>query len=416
MPLNIPAMKREILDADGGKSPAKACDTFVRVFREGLAQKKFTPEEVSVRQLALALDVMDPFDESGSLRRSMTQAKSSLHYSQESLFHEANPTVMVNAFQVITGDLLGNATIEGYNITDGMIGEQLVTTVPIRVRGAKIPGVKTLGGALEVEEGHPYEETGFEEKYVTTKEYKNGRILSLTEELILQDQLGIVLFQARRLGETIRQTKEIYIVKSVTDALTSEGKYVYRPQGTAEALYATDGSNYNYIGSGNTTSTSYNAAVALEDRSDVETVLRYRWTEVVDDRVDGTAQPIAGLNSPANVILVHPNKYMTARNIVNGTEIREVTNTNTTSIHGNDVSGFVGGVLTSPYLTDANNWYYGNFKKQFIWSEFWPIQMFFQGPESESAFDADIAFRHKVRYWGGVSAIDSVFVTMIDGS
>ena len=78
-------------------------------------------------------------------------------------------------------------------------------------------------------------------------------------------------------------------------------------------------------------------------------------------------------------------------------------------------------VLSSPFIDEqggesANDWYMGDFKRQFIWTEIWPVQTFLQRAESEAAFDRDVVLRVKVRYFGGISAVDTVFVTKVDGA
>ena len=413
--INYKELER-ILHSGTGSGPAEGCKKVVSIIRKGLETEAIKPENLSLRGLATVFGVYDPYD-TDSVGRAMSQAagQSRLN-SEQNLFHEANPTVMTNAFQVLVSELLSTAVIEGHERAE-KITDSLVRVLPVSVKGTKIPGVKSGGGALEVDEGHPYEETAIEEKWVTTQEFKNGRILSLTEELIVQDQMGLARMQAMDLGEAVAESIEIARINGITDALTAQGRYVYRPSGVGEALYATDGSNYNYIGSGNTTAGSpYNAAVALQDKTDITAVLNYRWTQVKDDRVDGTQQPLGGLNKPSNILLVPPTLLMDAFDIVNSTQFRKVTNTNNTTLSPNEVAGFVGQVLTSAYMSDANDWYYGDFQRQFIWSEFWPLQTFFQGSDSPSAYEADIAFRIKVRYWGGMTARDSRYVTKIDGA
>ena len=77
-------------------------------------------------------------------------------------------------------------------------------------------------------------------------------------------------------------------------------------------------------------------------------------------------------------------------------------------------------VLSSPFLDEqggeaAYDWYLGDFKKQFVWTEIWPVQTFLQRAESEAAFERDVVLRVKVRYFGGISAVDTVGVTKVDG-
>ena len=46
----------------------------------------------------------------------------------------------------------------------------------------------------------------------------------------------------------------------------------------------------------------------------------------------------------------------------------------------------------------------------------WPVQTFLQQGDSEAAFDRDVVLRVKARYYGGISAVDSVFVTKVTGA
>ncbi len=75
-------------------------------------------------------------------------------------------------------------------------------------------------------------------------------------------------------------------------------------------------------------------------------------------------------------------------------------------------------ILSSPYVDEVStaDYYLGQFSRQFIWNELMPLQTFVQGSGSESAFERDVVLRIKARYYGGLSAVDSVFVTKIDGA
>ncbi|MBT4865342.1 MAG: hypothetical protein HON53_09510, partial [Planctomycetaceae bacterium] len=329
---------------------------------------------------------------------------------------ESNPGVGANLFQVITGELIGRKVIEGYEDDSGFVGDKLVTVMPSRHRSQKIAGFKALAGPTEVQEGHSYEESTFEEKYVTTAETKQVRILSINEELIAFDQTGEINRRAMALGYYLRQERERTIIRGVTDADSGSGTYVYRPTGSGQQLYKANGSNRNWVGSGNTTSTSYNSAVPLVDWTDVEEVLSYRATEVKDDRIDGTTRPVV---APVKQVLVPENLRGTARSVINSTEIAVTTDVNETRF-ANPIHNLAE-VVSSPFIDEqggqaVNDWYIGDFRRQFIWTEIWPVQTFLQRAESESAFDRDVVLRVKVRYFGGISAVDTVYVTKVDGA
>lgn len=408
---------RELAEiAKGAGSRSEACHRVLAVIREGLKNGDFRPENVSMLGIGIAIGAVDPYDVAGSVRRCGYEAKSSERVAPEQMLSEANPGLLSNAFQIITGELVNFAVIEGFNITDGMIGDQLVTRVPVSLRNSRIPGVTALGGPSIVSEGHPYPETGFTDKYVSAVEYKKGVVISLSEELITLDQTGMAMMKARELGQAVRQEKERFTVRAVMDADSSTYP-VYRPSGSGTSLYATSGALLNYIGSGGVT--GYNAAITLEDWTDINTVLVYRATKVVDDRLDGTARPIAGINNNRCVLLVPEGKRATAEYIRTATTIRKNTNSAVDETNfGNPVAGRIGAVLSSPFVDEVNadNWFYGEFQRQFIETEIWPIQTFTQGADSESAFERDTIFRNKVRYYSGISARDTRYVTMVDGA
>jgi len=374
---------------------------------ELLNEKELTPDDFSYYELAEACGVLPQLR---SLRETPLVAG-----GPSAWLSESGVGVGTNLFQVVTGELIGRKVLEGYEDESGFIGDKLVTVLPSRLRSQRLAGFTALAGPTDVAENHPYEESTFEEKYVTSLESKQGRILSITEELIAFDQTGEINRRAMALGYYLRQERERTIVRAVTDADSGAGKFVYRPAGAGQALYASNGSRRNYVGVGNTTSSSFNTAVPLVDWTDVEHVLHYRATEVIDDRIDGERRPIV---APVRQLLTPERLRGTARSIVNSTEI-SITADEVATKFANPVHGLVE-VLSSPFVDEqggqaVNDWYLGDFRRQFVWTEIWPVQTFLQRNESEAAFERDVVLRVKARYYGGVSAVDTVFVTKVDG-
>lgn len=372
-----------------------------------LNESKISVDDFSYHQLAEACGVLPELSQVAATPAPLQDVGHTLR--------ESAPGVGTNLFQVITGELIGRKVLEGYEDESGFIGDKLVTVMPSKYRSQKIAGFRALAGPSTVHEGHPYEESTFEEKYVTSVEAKQGRVLSITEELIAFDQTGEINRRAMALGYYLRQERERTIVRAVTDADAGSGNYVYRPNGSGTTLYATDGSNRNYVGTGNTTSTDYNSDVSLVDWTDVDEVLSYRATQVVDDRIDGTQRPIV---APVKQLLVPESLRGTARSIVNSTEVTVLNSENETMM-ANPVQGLVE-VLSSPFIDEQGgaaltDWYLGDFPKQFVWTEIWPVQTFLQRSESEAAFERDVVLRVKARYFGGISAVDTPYVTKVSG-
>jgi hypothetical protein len=380
-----------------------------------LNEKQVTVDDFSYYELAEACGVLPSLRSVGRRLGGDGASGGSTGGTSGALLREAGPGVSTSLFQVVTGELIGRKVIEGYEDASGFIGDKLVTVIPSRYRQTKLAGFRALAGPSEVHEGHPYEESTFGEKSVTTSESKQGRILSINEELIAFDQTGEINRRAMQMGFYLRQERERAIVRGVSDADAGAGKPVYRPGGVGTGLYATNGSHRNWVGAGNTTSSGFATAVPLEDWTDIETVLHYRATQVVDDRVDGSGRPIV---MPVKHLLVPEALRGRATSIVRSTEIR-VSNDDGETKFANPVQGLVE-VLSSPFLDEqggeaAFDWYLGDFRKQFVWTEIWPVQTFLQRAESEAAFERDVVLRVKVRYFGGISAVDTVGVTKVDG-
>ena len=372
-----------------------------------LNEKQLSVEDFSYYELAEACGVLP-------MLRSIRES-SPLGAPVTALLRESNPGLGSSLFQVVTGELIGRKVIQGYEDSAGFIGDKLVQVMTNRLRNTKIAGFRALSGPAEVPEGHCYEESSFDEKFVTTMESKQGRILSINEELIGFDQTGEINRRAMALGFYLRQERERTIVRAVTDADAGSGRFVYRPAGVGQTLYNEDGSNRNWIGTGNTTSPDFASMMPLTDWTDLDAALNYRATEVKDDRTDGTTRPIM---APVKQLLVPERLRGTARSIVQSTEIT-VSNDDQVTKFANPVQGMVE-VLSSPFIDEQGgaalqDWYLGDFRRQFVWTEIWPVQTFLQRTDSEAAFDRDVVLRVKVRYYGGVSAVDTAFVTKIDG-
>ncbi len=401
-------------------SKAEGLLRLYKLVKAGLKEKKFTAENFSYRDLAKITGVWG--EDGTNLKARMYREAIDLSDfdNLEEVFQETNVGLMTNAFQVLTQELLGSQVIEGYNNALGMITDQLVQTIPVSRVGTKIPGLTSFGLLQKVPEGHPYPHMGLTEKYVLANEAKYGGVISFTEELLMFDQTGLINDRASKIGEQARITRERQILRGILEADYSAGETPFRPMGVAEQLYNVDGSNKNYIGSGNTTDTDFASAVPLTDWKDVDQVLQYRATKIYDDRVDGDPMLIAGLNSGANILLVPEALRSTADYIVansTGGETHTRSGAEVTN-RANPVASYIGKVLSSPYIdeVDADNWYYGNFRKQFAWTEIWPVQTFSQGRDSESAFERDCILSLKVRYYGGICALDTPWVTKVDGA
>jgi hypothetical protein len=373
--------------------------------QQGKEVPKLRPESVSLR--ALFEGMVGPCEEYLPSMRSAGR----LNYVE---MQEAVDSTM---FPSATGVLVASKVIDGYN-APGMIGDQLVTTMPSRLKSERIVGFTSLEGPQEVPEGMPYQESSFGEKYVTTQTAKKGRILEVTEEAIYFDQTGQILMRAQRLGEQTAEERELTILAGVLDVGSAAVgiKDVYFPSGTAASLYA--------AGNANLLAT----ATPLVDWTDVDEAMRHHAENIRDDRaVVGERLPIVWM---PKVLLTARRLAGTAAQILSATQVMAQPAAGDASVRmfgGNPVAQMLPGLrnLSSPlidYLAgvtgsrfdDSRDWLLGDFQKQFIWQEIWPLQTLRSRQDDEPAFRRDIIARFKVRYYGGINALDHRYVIKVN--
>jgi hypothetical protein len=326
----------------------------------------------------------------------------------DSLMQEAiNTTMFTNIIRL----LISKTVIAAYDSLP-TIGDSLCTTVKASRRLENIAGFTEAEGMKDVLEGAPYEDSSIGEKYVTATAGKRGRLVSVTEEMIMEDQTGQLLMRAQRIGEQAKVDKEIAILSGVMD----KGNQVYRPSGTATPQYST--TLGNLVGDAGSYA-GFTSPLPLVDWLTIDKLQQFHPLSISDDRQMGVAQPI--LWNPTQ-LLVPPGMNATALRIVNATEVRVTT---TGAVSGDNRTTFTNPakgmftVLTSPLMLRlgisdaATAYFYGDFKKQFIWREIWPIQTFSQGRDSESAFERDVISRFKVRYLGGLNSVEHRWVLKV---
>lgn len=374
-----------------------------------LDTRELAPEDFSIRQLWEAC--VGPTSQTLPTLAARQRVYVSDAEQLSSTLSEAD--LGINLFQTVTGAVIARRVMDAYDQAAG-IGDQLVTVERSSVRNERIPGFTALQGPREVKEGMPYEEASFGDKYVSTVESKKGRLLSITEEAVHFDQTNELLRRAARLGEATRQEREKTIVRGAVDAdyNATTGTGVYRPSGTLTSLYQDDADNLNVIGPDNPYS-GFDAALPLADWTSLATPLKFHAVYVKDDRhTPEEGEPIAW---QPRILLVPKSLEIKALQIVNATLVPATSGGS--AFGGNPLRGAFT-VLSSPHLDQISttNWYLGDFPRQFIWKEIWPVQVFRQTANEGDNFDRDVVARFKVRYFGGINALDHRFVLKMIGS
>ena len=320
--------------------------------------------------------------------------------------------VSTGAFPSAVGQLIATMVIDGYEDDSGFIGDRLVSTMSSKLRGERIVGFTALQGPREVVEGESYEDSTFQDKYVGSRETKRGRLLSITEESVFFDQTGQVLERARQLGYYSRQERERRIIRAVIDA--DSGEAVYAPSGTAEQLYAAGNNNLD-------TTTG-----ALVDWTDIQAVLAFHATNVVDDRETDDAGAALSIVWTPRIILTGVELAGNAARLIAATEVTRDPGSNQAEFRsGNPLNSLAPGMvsLSSPFIDnatdgdqwdDGSDWFLGDFQRQFKYKEIWPLQTFRAPAQNEDQFTRDIVARFKVREYGDVIAVDERHVVKVD--
>jgi hypothetical protein len=296
------------------------------------------------------------------------------------------------AFPKATAALIHKKVIDGYNNIPG-IGDMLVTRVPSSLKQETIVGFNAAEGPKQVLEGMPYEDSSISEKYVTITNRKFGRLISVTEEAIMFDQTGQLLQRAYQIGEKAAYYREKEIVECVIDSNTTS----WYPSGSATDFYSSTNGNTVSGGGGVINETTLQLVKNL-----------------IDDQTDSNGDFVL-IDQRGMVLLVPPELEVEAWQIMNATDygVRGAhisTGTNTTPMDYFPVPNYYRGryrVLSSPFLSTATSWYLGDFKRDFWWTEVYPIQIQ-QKQSDEDKFHRDVVAHYKVRYFGRCGAVDYI--------
>lgn len=343
------------------------------------------------------------------------------HSAQALLEAGGGDAVDVTAFSNITGQILFNKILEGWEQA-GMIGEQLVQTIDTKLDGEKLPWISRIigaGGASAgaygpgegepIHPGMPYPEANLAEQYLTTPStMKWGEILSITKEAIFFDRTGQLLMRAGEIGTRLRYNKEKRILDYVVGAVNT---------------FNWKGTTYNTYLSGGTYWSNVLTSTPLVDWTSVQAA-EMLFSLMTDP---DTTNPIVVL---PDTLLVMPARLHTARRIISATENR-TTGTVTSpfqnqTLAGNTLNPYK--ILSSPILRQRSinmgvaaanvddHWWLGQFTKAFAYMRNWDVTVV-QAPANATAdFERDIVTRYKASERGTPAVIDPRYVAQMTGS
>lgn len=311
--------------------------------------------------------------------------------------------VMSSAFPLLSGSLTVAGINDAYDAVP-TIGEQLVTEMDSNKRNTVISGVLVDNPAVDgVKEGEDYPEIGASEDKYEIRHKRNGRRLSITAEMIEENDVSDIVNRVNALGEIAGETIEEQTLSRVCDqygsATSAAEPYVLHYNGAAASLYTTTNSTLTRLSSsGNRYTTN-----ALVDTTDLDNV-RERLASFKNERGKR-------INIPASTctILV-PDALVGTALKIRGSEMEP--GVENEKNNWGPSGEWQPAVLSSPKLDDISTtaWYYGNFKKQF--TRKWKLRFEYValGNTTESYLRSRLAAQFRIGWDCEIGARDYVYV------
>jgi len=395
-PKNARELRALLFDADGRRK-AEGFDLFESACQSG----RLKLSDFSVGDLARAF-LGDGWEKQFS--------QPSLRESVE--LREAGTPVTSTVFPQITSQLLFSEVRDQF-MAEANVFSPIVPVIPSKIRDTEVvPSIVNPDpdGAQDVIEGQEYPSVGVTEEYFTLPaKTKKGLKIALTKEAIYFDKTGMLVEQARKIGEALGQARENAIIDVIIGQTNN-----YSRNGTASNTYLTAG---DYI--------NRQSSLPLNDWTDVETALQL-FVDILDPN---TSEPLAF--QPKHLIVM-PAKLFTAQRIVTATETRHAENASAgtrseETIGPNPIAKLGLDVLTSirlyrrvlagpePVAANAKaGWILGDLTKAFAWYECWPLELVQRGPESQLGFDSDVEMQFKASYYGVAAVREPRYVARLE--
>lgn len=358
---------------ESARTPAEIQERTEKVV-EAIKSKDIKLDELSIRDIAEAT-----LGNTGIRRLQDSQHESTFVTVRESV-----APVNLTAFTNITGQMVYQGVYEAYSAPQ-YVAEGLVSVETSREDNTRVPGLAEIDeDAMEVEEGGEYPDVKFGEDYIDIPQSKKrGLKIGITREMVFFDRTGQVLDMARQVGDVLALNKE----RRIWDVILGINN-TYKRKGVTRATYVSS------------------AEDATDPRINEITQALTDWTSI-----DAAMQAFEAMSNDASnkrPIIVQPKvlittgaKIMTARNILNATEIR-VTQASaiTQTIAANPLAGTLQST-TSPWVKRRlvaagvsaaaadKYWYIGDPKRAFRYRTLFPMQVL-SASHDKDAFERDV--------------------------
>lgn len=374
-------------------------DRTARFFRELLDGGQIRARDLSLRDLFEGLveggeEIVRQFDPRLGAKRGVD-------------LREAAHAVDTSAFSNITGQIVFSTVLDRYELETDVL-DDLMTTIPTRFNGERLPGIGEIGDEAEdIDEGQPYPTAGVSEEYIETPPtVKCGLIVPVTKEAVFFDRTNVLLERCRRVGTWVGVQKLKRGLATVMGLTSFQGKNwnSYKRNGVQSNTYLTSGAYVNDLTGG--------TANPLTDWTSINTA---------EQTLNNILDPNTGQPTPIKpeALLVPMALRYTAKRIFEATEVHNTypgyASTANPAFPGNVQTVTPGKVIDTAYkvvssrwvkfISGSNtDWWVGNFKEAFAWMENWDLEVIEAPANAEASFTMDIVQRFKAS-WRGAAAV-----------
>lgn len=319
---------------------------------------------------------------------------------QDVQVYEAGQPVTSDFFDAVTGQVIYSQIRQSAELPDFYFSR----AIPVMQSG--LPGVETVPEitppgdvAEDVAQGQEYPSVGIgAANYTLPASAKKGLKIEVTEETLSftapQGLTASILAQSGMIGRYLGYKREISLIDVVIGFVNN-----YIRNGVGLNTYLTAGAYVNN-----------QTGAALVDHTDVDSAEQL----LAEIPHPDTGLPMAMMGGRRTMIVM-PSNLLTARRIVNATEVRSGDITTGAGIQvasGNPLAQTPIDIVASMILYQRvlatveseaakarAGWFYG-YMEAFGWKELWPLAVFQQGAESNAGFERDVVRRWKARYHG----------------
>lgn len=306
--------------------------------------------------------------------------------------------ITTSAFPVLCGGLIGAQIADAYEAVP-TIGEQLVTDRDDAKPFSVVAAIGALDSQIdEVKEGKDFPEIGATETKYMIGSKRNGRRLSITGEMIDQNDVAGIVDRVNALGEIAGELVEEQTLDRVCDhagsASSAAAPYVLNLNGTATALYSATANTPGTLAPNGTRVLNN----ALMDETDLEAV-RAILAAMKNERGRHVAIPMSRVK-----LLVPDALISVASKLLNSELVPGVANElNNWGPRGQ----YRPGLVSSPKLDDISTsaWYMGDFQSQF--RRKWSLRMEYvaMSGDTESYLRSRIAFQARIAWNVEIGAV-----------